>query len=92
MLEQIENYQKGNIKLRTMHDNLWALFEITSDLYENKKFSSLFHKYWDHIEEIIALKEEDIYRTEIDNNILPDFKKCLLSYLNDTNKKDTHVC
>ncbi len=81
MIQQIDNYKDNKIKLITAHDNIESLFDLIMDDPGIKNFDNIFHKYWDHIEEIIAIEKVDVYRDEINNSILPEFKKEILEYL-----------
>ena len=81
MINQINRYQDGSVTLRTMHENLWELFEAIDGLNKDEEFCALFHQYWDHIEEIIAIGKINQYLHEINNTIVPHFKQKILEYL-----------
>lgn len=87
MLEQIEKYQVGLITLRTMHENLWNLFEMIND---SNEFSVVFHQYWDHVEEIIAVEKLDMYQEEVSNVIILNFKQQILAAVKRNNKDVIH--
>ena len=81
MVKQMEAYQKGLTTLKTMHESLWELFELIDASDKSEEFCNSFHRYWDHIEEIIAVEKINKYLDEINNLIIPNFKKKVLKYI-----------
>ncbi|MEM5948987.1 hypothetical protein WKV44_10610 [Spirochaetia bacterium 38H-sp] len=83
MIELIDSYRRGAISLIDMHYNIEALFELIEDIDKSDSFKIIFHKYWDHIEEIIAIGQVDEYLDIINNKILLNFKRELNSIIID---------
>jgi hypothetical protein len=77
MVQEIDLYQQKKTSLRSMHENLWAIFETVEDV--SKDFNDTFHNYWDQIEEIVASEEIDNYFKKINQEIIPEFRAEILA-------------
>jgi hypothetical protein len=80
MIELIECYEKGIINFQALLSNLFGHYEFM-DGCTNKELADGFHKYWDHLEEINALNEVEGCKSDINDKIIPEFKRFLIKYL-----------
>jgi Ca2+-binding EF-hand superfamily protein len=81
MISKIDSYQDGKISLRDMHVSVESLYALIENSDKSDELSNSFHKYWDYIEEIIAINEIDEYMDKIQKDILPNFKIAISKFL-----------
>ena len=80
MGDNIELYEKREIGLHRLKENLFGLYELV-DGRSNDEFADRFHESWDFLEEICAVNGELEYQKKIDSEIVPAFKTLLGEWL-----------
>lgn len=80
MIESIILYQNKDIQFGVLVNKLSALAEVVRDNLPDH-FIDSFHKYWDFLEEILAVEGELEYYNKIREEIIPGLLKVIRSYL-----------